>query len=189
MMNVSLRGLALLAGALHQLGIRFYVVGGIASSTHGQTRFTEDVDLVMELRPDQVLPLKAVLGPDFEVDEVTLLEAATHNRSDNLFYLPDFTRFDVYLPAPSAFVRSQLERRQILELAEGVDIPIATAEDTLLAKLLWYRRGEEHSQKQWQDVLGIIRLRGAELDRSYLDVWAANLDVTDLLARAFDAPG
>lgn len=184
MMQVSLRGLALLAAGLDELGIRFYVVGGIASSTHGQARFTEDVDLVMELRADQVLPLKQRLGADFEVDEETLAEAAEKHRSDNLFFLPDFTRFDVYVPEPSPFVRSQLDRRRVLELAPGVQIPIATAEDTLLSKLSWYRKGGDVSEKQWADVLGILQLRGSELDQAYLDKWADYLDVAELLRRA-----
>lgn len=54
----------------------------------------------------------------------------------------------------------------------------------MLRKLEWYRDGGEVSDRQWADVLGILRLRSTELDRAYLDRWAPQLGVSDLLARA-----
>ena len=61
---------------------------------------------------------------------------------------------------------------------------IATAEDIILAKLEWYRLGNEVSERQWNDVLGLLRLQGAALDLAYLRSSAADLGIADLLDRA-----
>jgi len=184
MIQPGLGGLQLLCEALDRLQVRYCVVGGLAAATWGQSRFTEDIDLATDLTPSQVMPLKAALGADFEVDEISLAEACRLHRSDNLFYLPDFARFDIYVPAPTAFVSSQLDRRRSIALGEGAQVFVATAEDTVLSKLLWYRKGGEVSVKQWEDIVGIFRYRAAELERAYLETWAERLDVTALLTRA-----
>lgn len=184
MSQPGLRGLQLLCEALDALAIRYCVVGGLASATWGQSRFTEDIDIAAELSASQVLPLKAALGGDFEVDELSLAEACRQHRSDNFFYLPDFIRFDVYVPAPTAFVSAQFDRRKRIDLGEGAQVFVASPEDTALSKLLWYRKGGEVSTKQWEDIVGILRYRASELDREYLETWAERLDVSALLGRA-----
>jgi hypothetical protein len=61
---------------------------------------------------------------------------------------------------------------------------VDTAEHTVLGKLEWYRRGGEVSERQWRDVLGVLRVRGDSLDQARLDTWALRLGVVDLLERA-----
>ena len=63
---------------------------------------------------------------------------------------------------------------------------MARAEDTILAKLVWYRKGGEVPDRQWHDVLGVIQVQAGRLDSAYLREWAANLRVTDLLVKALD---
>jgi hypothetical protein len=64
---------------------------------------------------------------------------------------------------------------------------IASAEDTVLSKLVWYRKGNEVSEHQWRDVLGILEVQVDRLDLLYMRRWAASLDVADLLNRALVA--
>ena len=68
---------------------------------------------------------------------------------------------------------------------KSTTIRFATAEDTLLYKLVWYRQGGELSERQWSDVIGVIKVQGQQLDRAYLRHWAKHLKVGDLLDRAF----
>jgi hypothetical protein len=68
-------------------------------------------------------------------------------------------------------------------------INIASAEDTVLAKLQWYRDTGGVSDRQWNDVLGVLKVQAAALDRAYLDEWARELSLTDLLRRALDEAG
>lgn len=63
-------------------------------------------------------------------------------------------------------------------------VRFASPEDTLLHKLVWYKLGNEISERQWRDVHGLLEVQGDALDQQYLDRWAPALDVVDLLARA-----
>ena len=61
---------------------------------------------------------------------------------------------------------------------------VTSAEDIVLHKLCWYRDGGEVSERQWQDVIGVLRVQEGHLDMEYLYKWASELDVRDLLERA-----
>ena len=86
------------------------------------------------------------------------------------------------------FARSELERRRYTTAAitgfEDIEFPVASAEDTILAKLVSFRKGGEASDRQWHDVLGIIHVQADRLDSAYLREWGAQLGVADLLAKA-----
>jgi len=79
---------------------------------------------------------------------------------------------------------------QVIEALEalGVDYMVcgsmASAEDTVLSKLEWYRLREGVSDRQWQDVLGVLKVQGERLDLAYLRQWAAELGVAELLEKA-----
>jgi len=67
--------------------------------------------------------------------------------------------------------------------------PDACAEDTLLHKLVWFELGRRASDRQWGDILGVLKIQGSWLDHDYLDRWAAALGVGELLGQARrDAP-
>jgi hypothetical protein len=182
-MSANLDALIRFAAAMERLGVRYLVGGSVASSTHGVMRTTQDIDVVVELSPDSAARLAEELGPDFEVDVEGLKEAARRCSSDNVFFMPEFTRIDVYVPKDTAFNRSRMARRQWLSLG-GASIPVASPEDVVLKKLEWFRKGGEVSGRQWSDVLGVLKVQGTRLDRGYLDEWAEKLGVADLLARS-----
>jgi hypothetical protein len=93
---------------------------------------------------------------------------------------------DLFFARDEPFDREELARRRSVSI-EGKTLMVKTPEDTVLRKLVWYRAGSEISERQWKDVLGVLRQSGALLDRAYLDAWAARLGVDDLLARAWAA--
>lgn len=185
MTTASLRALAQFSAALDQLGIPFFVGGSMATSVHGVMRSTQDFDVIVELAAADVTRLQAALGPSFEVDAEALAEAATLRRSCNLFFLPEFTRIDLYVAEGTAFDRSRMARRQRVRIpGMSGGLPVASPEDAVLKKLARYQKGNETSARQWEDVLGVLRVQGGALDVSYLDRWAADLGVHDLLKRA-----
>jgi len=174
---------ALVARALEDLGVRCFIGGSLASTFHGEPRFTRDADLVAELQLRHAEPLAQTLASTFYVDVESIRRAVTRRGSFNVIHLPTAFKVDVFVSKLRPFDRSQFARREAAP-SEEQEIYIASAEDTVLAKLEWYREGGEVSDQQWRDVLAILTVQGKRLDREYLRTWADSLGVRDLLDRA-----
>ena len=183
----TLRVVARVADVLTALGVRFHLGGSFASAVHGIPRQTHDVDLVVELTPAQAGQLVERLAAEFYGDEDAARRAVERHGSFNLVDLGSGMKVDLFQCGPGAFDRSELERAQAIDLGGGWMLPVKSVEDTILRKLDWYRRGIEASERQWSDVVGIVRIQRDRLDHGYLDRWAAVLGVADLLARALAA--
>lgn len=170
---------------LESLGVRYVIGGSFASSVHGVIRASVDADVVAELEPEHVAPFCSALKGDFYVSESRVKEAVERGGSFNVIELRSMFKVDLFI-AEGEFATSELERgvTQLLWKGPPASARIATAEDTILAKLDWFRRGGEVSERQWTDVLGVIRIRGDELDFAYLRRFAVVLNVEDLLERA-----
>ena len=177
------RALSELTATLTSLGIRFLAGGALASSAHGVVRATFSGDLVAVVLPPQTKILANALGPGWYAEPEMMQRAMRDGRAFHLIHLDSATKLDVF-PASTEFHESQLKRATATPLRlEGAALPVATAEDILLAKLQWYRDGGEVSDRQWSDIGGII-IQNPNLDWDYVNSWAARLGVTDLLARA-----
>jgi hypothetical protein len=172
--------------ALDAFGVPYYIGGSLASSTHGIARSSLDTDVVVVLEPHHVDPLVARLSSAYYIPVDRLREAAVHKSSCNLIHLATMFKIDLFVSKGRPFDQRALERAQPQALDEGADafrVPMATAEDTVLAKLEWFRRGGEISERQWWDVIGVLKVN-SDIDRSYLREWGGSLGVTDLLERA-----
>lgn len=171
---------------LDELGIAYVVVGSFASSMRGLYRATADVDILADINPEQIKPLVTALEENFYLDELAVRRAVAQHRSFNAIHLDSIFKVDIFVPPESDFSRQQLARRQLEKIAPDIEqgIYVATAEDTILAKLKWYRASGEISDAQWTDVLGIIGTQGTDLDMDYLREWADTLNVRELLEDA-----
>jgi hypothetical protein len=169
--------LAAIGEVLDHAGARYMVVGSFASTFHGEPRTTMDIDLVMDATADELEEFVSTLSEDrWYVDAEAAREA---HRQRSMFNVIDQTtgwKVDVICLRDSAFARSEFSRRVQGDIF-GVPTFVATAEDTLLAKLRWAR--DSGSERQLRDVIGIIAASGAQLDRSYLDHWATELELSE----------
>lgn len=181
----------LVIDALDALGVPYLIGGSLASAVHGVLRATLDTDLVADLRLEHAEPLARALGGTFYVDAESIREAVLHQRSFNVIHLETMFKVDVFVVKKRPFHHSQMERRMAQVIATDPDRTayVATAEDTILAKLEWYRLGGDVSERQWRDVLGVMKVQADRLDLAYLRQWAAQLNISDLLERAIKEAG
>ena len=176
-----------LIDVLERLGVAWYVGGSVASTVHGRFRATNDVDVIAELCEEHAGELRAALEADHYVDEESIRDAVRHESSFNLVHFGTGLKIDVFVPANSEYeasVRAGRVSEPIGDAGNTRRLWIASAEDTILAKLVWHRRGGEASERQWRDVQGVIELRAAALDVEYLRRWAPVLGIADLLEQA-----
>lgn len=176
----------LVIDALEALNVPYLIGGSFAAAVYGVARMTADADLVADVRFEHVESLSSRLSADFYLDAESIREAIRHRSSFSLIHLKTMFKVDVFLPKPRPYSQAQMERRVQQPLSTEFErrAYFSSAEDSVLSKLEWYRLGGEVSDRQWRDILGIIKMQGERLDLAYLRQWAAALNVADLLEKA-----
>jgi hypothetical protein len=181
----------LIADVFDRLDIPYLVGGSLASSLHGIPRATQDVDLVADFKPHHVLPFVEALESTFYVDADMIREAMSRRSSFNVIHLVTMFKVDIFILKTDPVSQTEMARRERYQILEEPhrELFIASAEDTILRKLQWFRMGGEVSERQWQDVLGVLEVQNENLDRAYLQHGAQQIGVIDLLERAFQDAG
>ncbi len=175
------------AEALESCGLRYLVGGSLASSLSGEPRSTLDVDLVVSMSENDIRPLLERLGEEFYAESDSLQRAVRDRSSANIIHYESSVKVDLFIVGGSALDEQQMDRRQRVQVAADPDryLYFYTPEDILLQKLNWYRKGNEVSDRQWRDILGIVLVQTG-LDEPYLRAGARELGVVDLLERAMN---
>ncbi len=170
---------------LDSLGRRYHLGGSYASSIHGIPRQTHDIDIVSYLQLGDEEDIELELAGEFYCDREQIAEAISRGSSFNLVHLESGVKIDIFPQGDSAFDNDEQERRQILSLGDPPrDVPVKSAEDTILRKLQWYELGGEVSDRQWGDVIGIIETQQDQIDLEYLRSQSEKLGLEDLLEKA-----
>ncbi len=187
--------LAPVVTALRSLGVKHYVGGSVASTVHGAIRSTMDVDLVCALSESQAEALIAACGRDFYASPAAARDAVRERKCFNLIHLPTSYKIDVFVNRGRPFDESAFERARPESFgpSAAAPIPVATVEDSILAKLEWFQLTDETSERQWDDVSRLVQLHGVNLDIDYMRTMAESIRVRDLLERllanGLPAPG
>ena len=176
---------------LEKLRIPYMVSGSAASSFYAFVRTTQDGDLVVALALGQIEEFAAAFEPEFYLDRDSVRRALEMGSSFNLVHLESFLKIDFFPLRKRSFSQQEFSRRQPRLLLKDSIAPayVATAEDTILSKLEWFRAGGEVSENQWKDVLGILKVQSSRLDLGYLNQWARELHLADLFEKALKEAG
>ncbi|MFL0606465.1 hypothetical protein [Cylindrospermopsis raciborskii] len=181
-----------LASILSSLDIIYYVGGSVASSLQGEVRLTQDLDVIANIENSQIQPLIRAMTDQFYISYTAVEEAVNGKTlSFNVIHLTTTEKADIFVMKEDEFSLSQMSRR-VLHLPDGdrtKSFYICTPEDTILQKLLWFRMANSESQKQWRDILGVLKLQKELLDFDYLGEWGKKLNLTDLLLQALRESG
>ncbi len=180
------------AEAFEKMGILYYIGGSVASSAYGIPRSTMDVDMVSVLKPEHVRPLVKILQSAYYIDENMIFNAIERQSSFNLIHLETMLKIDVFISKNTPYDIETLRRRRKDTLDEEqvtAEFYLVSPEDIVLNKLIWFRLGEGVSDRQWNDVLGVLKVQENSLNKKYLNHWASELKVEDLLKKAFQDAG
>lgn len=174
-------------GAFDRLSIPYYIGGSVASSAHGFLRATLDVDIVADVKPHHVKFLVNMLETEYYIDAVMILEAIQRQASCNLIHLETMHKVDIFILKASPYNQEAFQRRRKVALDEeqnpDLEFYFASAEDVILSKLDWFRMGGGVSERQWTDVMGVLKVQKGHLDMAYLQHWAEELGLGDLFTQ------
>lgn len=159
-------------------GAEYMVVGSIAALAHGRARATQDLDVVVALDEHSLATLLGTFGSDrFYVSEEAARDALRRRTLFNVIDMVSGWKIDIVPLKPRAFSKREFSRRTIVDVL-GVALPVATLEDTIVAKLEWSREAGG-SARQLEDVRELVKLAGGRLDRTYIGACVAELGLAD----------
>lgn len=187
----QLDALLAVASVIERLDVPFFIAGSYASNAYGFYRATADADLVADLKIRHVEPLVATLSGRFYIAEEAVRQAVMNRGCFNVIDLNTSMKVDIFAMKRELFQIEEMQRRVRHGLTpDGAhETWLATPEDTILAKLDWYRLGGGVSDRQWGDVTGVMKVQAEHLDLAYLRRWADKLRLRDLLDRALADSG
>jgi hypothetical protein len=155
-------------------------------------RATMDVDLVADIKNEHIASLKAALKDKYYIDEKMVAEAVVQKSSFNLIHLETMIKIDVFVFKDEPYQKEASERKRKDSFEEGetsIELYFSSAEDIILNKLRWYEMGARVSERQWLDLIGVMKVQDTLLDKKYLKHWATKLNLMDLLEKAYQDAG
>ncbi len=173
--------------AFEVLDVSYYIGGSVASSTYGIARATLDVDIISNLKSSNVQLLVEILESIYYIDKNMILDAIHRCASFNIIHLETMLKVDIFIPKDNPYNEEAFRRRRKDTLSDEQGTPefyLASPEDIILSKIEWFHLGGNVSERQWFDVLGVLKVQGNLLDMEYLKHWAVELGLIDLFEQA-----
>ena len=180
-------------GVLEELNIPYLIVGSFATSIWGEPRMTLDIDIVIDLREEQVEAFCLQFPPpEFYVSETAAREAVARRRQFNVLYPSTANKIDFMISRNDEWSRLQLERARTQPFDGDIKLQVCSPEDVIIAKMRYFKEGQ--SPKHLRDIAGVLDLQGKDIDRDYISHWANVLNLQEiwqqiLVAEQNQSPG
>jgi hypothetical protein len=172
-----------LVSVFNQLNISYRIVGSVASSVQGMMRATLDIDIVAAVDAKHISLLNTNLENDYYLDEELLREAVKRGSSFNLIHKDTLIKVDIFVLGQRPYDRVSFERER-QDTIDDLTLSFKTPEDVILGKLEWFVHTDKTSDRQWRDIVGLLKVQGDTLDVIYMRTWATELGVLALLEQA-----
>lgn len=177
---------------LEELNIPYYIGGSIASSSLGISRATMDVDVITNLNTMHVERIVQQLNEEYYVDGEMIKDAIQHKSTFNVIHHQTTYKIDFFIAKSTEYQQSIFERitrKKLVDKDDLINVFICAPEDVVLTKLIWYKERGGTSEKQWNDILGVLKIQRNNLDLEYLLHWAEKLSVKFELNKALNDAG
>lgn len=173
---------------LERYAIPYLITGSMASISYGEPRFTNDIDVVADLRLEHVDRFcSSFPAPDYYVYPNSVREAIRLKHQFNIIHHVSGLKIDVIIPGDDAFERSRAKRGVRRLFAEGLEATFASPEDVILRKMQYFKEGG--AEKHLRDIAAVLKIQGDRVDRKYIEEWTGRLDVIDVWNRITEQVG
>ena len=174
-----------LVETLERLDLPYLITGSVATILYGEPRFTNDIDVVVQLPPGRVDDLvEAFPGDEFYLDGERIRQAVANKSQFNIIHPASGLKIDIMVPAMDEFDRSRFARAKRVRPAEHYEATFASAEDVIVKKLQFYAEGG--SDKHLRDIASVLRISASDVDRDYVTVWADRLGLRKIWDQILD---
>jgi hypothetical protein len=171
--------LKIVAELCERMGIRYLTVGSLATTAFGQPRFTNDIDLVLDLHAEQIDEFcRAFAAPEYYLSQAAVQTAVAQKSQFNIIHTTAGLKVDCFIPDDSPWFAARLLRAVRKRVRPDFEAVFASPEDVILKKLEYFRIGE--SEKHLQDIEGVLGVCGDQIDREYIARWSQTLGLTEI---------
>lgn len=177
---------------LEELNIPYYIGGSIASSSLGIARATMDVDIITSLSLAHVEKIVRLLDENYYVDIEMIKDAIKHKSTFNVIHHDTSYKIDFFISKTTEYQQTifeRISRKKLVDKDDVIEVFICAPEDVILTKLIWYIERGGTSEKQWNDILGVLKIQKNTLDIEYLLHWAEKLSAKFELDKALNGAG
>jgi len=170
---------------LESLDLPYLITGSIATILYGEPRFTNDIDVVVQLPAERINALvEAFPGDEFYLDPERIRKAVAAKSQFNILHPASGLKIDFIIPAMDAFDRSRFSRASRVHPADDYEATFASPEDVIVKKMQFYSAGG--SDRHLRDIAGVLRISSAEIDRDYVTEWADRLGLREIWDRVLE---
>ena len=171
--------LRFVVSVIETLGLRYFVTGSTVTIFYGEPRFTNDIDIVIDLPDNRVAEFcRQFPDDDFYVNEPAAHDAVRSKSQFNIIHPTSGLKVDVIVPVSTPFNQSRFSRVRTVHAAADFDACFASPEDAIIKKLEYYSEGGP--EKHLRDIAGVLKTSAEEIDTAYIARWAKEMGLDDV---------